>query len=267
MTLRSGTEGSARRVENRGPEREHPVRVMTASASARRRAWAPLGLRAGALALALLGLAAIGSAASRAPQPTAAPAAGVGLAALSGRLAALGGGGSLVGFPVVSEPPGAELGPESAAGEAPDAVPAAAASALAVPCPCGVGAAAPAGSPRAPLRAPPRAVVPSSPPEARVPAPASGVPSAPAPPTAPRVDAVAAHEATSSGIAADGRVALNRAGVGELMRLPGVGAKRAAAIVELRQRLGRFRQLNDLLRIKGIGPRTLERMLPELVLD
>ena len=60
---------------------------------------------------------------------------------------------------------------------------------------------------------------------------------------------------------------LNLAGPAELQRLPAVGAKRAAAIVELRQRLGRFRRASELLRIKGIGPRTLERMLPLLVLD
>ena len=35
----------------------------------------------------------------------------------------------------------------------------------------------------------------------------------------------------------------------------------------LRQRLGRFRRASDLLRIKGIGPKLLERMLPRLVLD
>jgi competence protein ComEA len=62
-------------------------------------------------------------------------------------------------------------------------------------------------------------------------------------------------------------VVLNRADAAELRRLPGVGAKRAEAIVLLRQRLGRFRRPNDLLRVKGIGPRTLERMLPHLVLD
>jgi competence protein ComEA len=62
-------------------------------------------------------------------------------------------------------------------------------------------------------------------------------------------------------------VILNRAEAAELRRLPGVGAKRAEAILALRQRLGRFRRPSDLLRVKGIGPRTLERMLPHLVLD
>jgi competence protein ComEA len=67
--------------------------------------------------------------------------------------------------------------------------------------------------------------------------------------------------------AAEGPVVLNRADAAELGRLPGVGAKRAEAILALRQRLGRFQKLTDLLRIKGIGPRTLERMRPHLVLE
>ena len=60
---------------------------------------------------------------------------------------------------------------------------------------------------------------------------------------------------------------LNVASAVELQRLPGVGAKRAAAILALRQRLGRLRRPSDLLRVKGIGPRLLERMLPLIVLD
>lgn len=73
--------------------------------------------------------------------------------------------------------------------------------------------------------------------------------------------------AAARALAADGRVILNRAGLAELQRLPGIGAKRARAILELRQRLGRFRRASDLLRIKGIGPRLLERISPHLVLD
>jgi competence protein ComEA len=100
-------------------------------------------------------------------------------------------------------------------------------------------------------------------------APPAPRPSAPCPraAAAPERPAPPAPVATATALSADGRVILNLAGPAELQRLPGVGAKRAAAIVELRQRLRRFRRLSDLLRIKGIGPRTLERMLPMLVLD
>jgi len=82
-----------------------------------------------------------------------------------------------------------------------------------------------------------------------------------------RHDTAPAAAPDRSGVLADGRVVLNVATATELLRLPGVGAKRAESIVQLRQRLGRFARPSDLLRIKGIGPRTLERMLPQLVLD
>ncbi|HZO17012.1 MAG TPA: helix-hairpin-helix domain-containing protein [Polyangiaceae bacterium] len=66
----------------------------------------------------------------------------------------------------------------------------------------------------------------------------------------------------------DGRVVLNRASIADLRRLPGVGEKRATAILEVRERLGgRFRHLRDLLRVRGIGPRSLARLEPLVVLD
>jgi competence protein ComEA len=64
-----------------------------------------------------------------------------------------------------------------------------------------------------------------------------------------------------------GPVLLNSADANELARLPSVGPKRALAILELRRRLGHFRRPSDLLRVKGIGPKTLARMLPQLVID
>jgi competence protein ComEA len=69
------------------------------------------------------------------------------------------------------------------------------------------------------------------------------------------------------GITADGKVILNVASAEELTRLPGVGDKRARSIVKLRRRLKRFRRATDLLRVRGIGVRSLKRMLPHLVLD
>ena len=70
-----------------------------------------------------------------------------------------------------------------------------------------------------------------------------------------------------AGVTADGRVILNLASADELTKLPGVGMKRAQAIVALRTKLKRFKHPTDLLRVKGIGPRGLQRMLPHLVLD
>ncbi len=49
------------------------------------------------------------------------------------------------------------------------------------------------------------------------------------------------------------RVDLNRATVSELMRLPGIGEKRAQAIVAHRARQP-FRRPEDVLAVKGLGP-------------
>ncbi|MBW2457038.1 MAG: helix-hairpin-helix domain-containing protein [Deltaproteobacteria bacterium] len=69
-------------------------------------------------------------------------------------------------------------------------------------------------------------------------------------------------------LTADGKVILNLASVTDLVRLPGIGQKRGQAIVELRKRLGgRFRRVRDLLRIRGIGYRTMKRIEPLVVLD
>jgi competence protein ComEA len=65
----------------------------------------------------------------------------------------------------------------------------------------------------------------------------------------------------------DSPVVLNTATEEDLRRLPGIGAKRAAAILALRVRLGRFRALEDLLKVKGIGRATLKRLRPLVRLD
>lgn len=73
--------------------------------------------------------------------------------------------------------------------------------------------------------------------------------------------------AASAGMTEDGKVILNLATVADLRHLPGVGAKRADAILALRARLGRFKSVNDLMRVKGIGVRGLKKILPHVVLD
>jgi len=70
-----------------------------------------------------------------------------------------------------------------------------------------------------------------------------------------------------AGITADGKVILNLATADELKRLPGVGQRRAEAIVALRERLKRFRKVSDLLRVRGLGARGVKRIQPHVVID
>jgi competence protein ComEA len=55
------------------------------------------------------------------------------------------------------------------------------------------------------------------------------------------------------------RIDLNRAGVVDLMRLPGVGERRAQAIVAQRAR-SPFRKPEDVLAVKGLGPKWFARV-------
>lgn len=56
------------------------------------------------------------------------------------------------------------------------------------------------------------------------------------------------------------RVDLNVAPAPELTRLPGIGPVLAQRIVEDRSRRGPFRNLEDFDRVKGVGPKLLERI-------
>ncbi len=59
-----------------------------------------------------------------------------------------------------------------------------------------------------------------------------------------------------------GVVNLNIASSEELQLLPGVGKVRAVAIVAMRKQRGGFKQMEDLLEVKGIGPAMLKRLRP-----
>lgn len=59
------------------------------------------------------------------------------------------------------------------------------------------------------------------------------------------------------------QVNLNRASVEELATLPGVGPTLAARILEARP----FARIDDLRRVRGIGPKTLEKLRPFVVID
>jgi len=61
------------------------------------------------------------------------------------------------------------------------------------------------------------------------------------------------------------RLDLNAARAHELQLLPGIGEKTAQAIVADREENGPYRNLEDLTRVRGIGPKTVERLRPHLM--
>ena len=60
-------------------------------------------------------------------------------------------------------------------------------------------------------------------------------------------------------------VDINKAEWPELAELPDIGETMARRIVDSRQAVGAFRDHDDLRRVRGIGPRTLEKMKPFLL--
>ena len=65
----------------------------------------------------------------------------------------------------------------------------------------------------------------------------------------------------------DGAVNVNTADKAELMRLFGIGESIAEEIIREREKNGPFRFPEDLLAVKGIGEKKLERLLPDIRLD
>jgi competence ComEA-like helix-hairpin-helix protein len=61
-------------------------------------------------------------------------------------------------------------------------------------------------------------------------------------------------------------IAVNRASSEELQQLPGIGPRKAAALVEARGQRP-FKRPSDLRRVKGFGVRTVQRLGPLLSFD
>jgi competence protein ComEA len=91
-----------------------------------------------------------------------------------------------------------------------------------------------------------------------------------APPEAGADAGTGAEEADAggpAGVAADGKVILNLATEEDLRRLPGIGKTRAQAILALRARMKKFTRVEDLLKVKGLGRRSLARLRPLVRVD
>jgi len=63
------------------------------------------------------------------------------------------------------------------------------------------------------------------------------------------------------------KININSANAKELTRLSGIGKKTAESIIKFRDTNGPFKSVNDLLKIKGIGQKTLNRMKNFITID
>lgn len=68
-------------------------------------------------------------------------------------------------------------------------------------------------------------------------------------------------------LAPGGMVEMNSADATTLMILPGIGPARAQAILDERTHGGPFRNLDDLERVSGIGPKTVQRLTPYITIN
>ncbi|WP_336762019.1 ComEA family DNA-binding protein [Paenibacillus sp. USHLN196] len=62
----------------------------------------------------------------------------------------------------------------------------------------------------------------------------------------------------------NGKIDVNTAPVSKLTELPGIGEKKAQAIVDYRNTHGPFTKVSDLTKVKGIGMKMLEKMAPHV---
>jgi competence protein ComEA len=77
---------------------------------------------------------------------------------------------------------------------------------------------------------------------------------------APAVGAAAAADARSGGSPTP--VDLNSAPVDVLTGIPGIGEVMAQRIVDWREEHGPFRRVEDLMKVKGVGEKTFDKLRP-----
>ena len=67
-----------------------------------------------------------------------------------------------------------------------------------------------------------------------------------------------ASSASASSAKKSGKININTAGVDQLVKLPRIGEKIAARIIEFRKKNGKFKKIQDVMKVKGIGEKTFK---------
>ena len=78
---------------------------------------------------------------------------------------------------------------------------------------------------------------------------------------------VLAAEASMAGDQAVSAVNINDASPEELQQLPGVGNAISQRIVDYRENVGDFQQPEDLMKVKGVGQKTMEHIRPMVAVE
>ena len=76
--------------------------------------------------------------------------------------------------------------------------------------------------------------------------------------------AARAADGTGGATARPAAVNVNTATLQELEKLPGIGEARAQAILDARKQRGGFKSVDELVDVRGIGPKNLEKLRPYL---
>jgi competence protein ComEA len=77
--------------------------------------------------------------------------------------------------------------------------------------------------------------------------------------------AAPASSAPAASSSAASPLDVNAASVEQLVGIPGIGKSLAQRIVDFRQKNGPFKSVDDLLKVQGIGEKSLEKLRPHLV--
>lgn len=73
------------------------------------------------------------------------------------------------------------------------------------------------------------------------------------------------RQINSDTIIVQSRIDINTASISELDTLPGIGEEKAKAIVDFREKNGKFRSVDDLLYVSGIGQSLLDQIKDKII--